>query len=186
MKALIHTIKKFLGIKLNMEEIKTQIKSQILIQIPAFEVEFFEMNSPTKENYMRILINCHFQDEYVKILDLLKQGKSHLSTNLERIKIFSRINSAKAFIISLPFFSKYSNFDCIGISFFLHYPEQGCNNPIRLYGVTIMLDEIERKRFTDYRELFPYFRYENSHIENLLPRFPSKKRLSVDCCDATE
>jgi hypothetical protein len=187
-KKVLWNIKRFLKIKPNMDEIKSYIKEQIINQIPAFEVEFFTYDS-TANSCTEFVVNCHFQEENVKLLDLFEQGIFHLVKNKDRVRKFSRINAATIIFTSIPFFINRHQFDSLGVSLFLHYPNQGFNHSIRLYSTYVMLDEIGNKQFDNYRKIFPYFCVEGSHIEDLYSRkhaYPKSfkvPRLTEDCCD---
>jgi hypothetical protein len=180
-------IKNFFGIKLNMEEIQILLRNEIQKQLPVFDVSFYNMPSSTKidSNKYRFLINCHFLEKQMKILDLLENDNYYQAKNIENFKIFTRMNAAQILFLSFPYFINNSNFDGIVVCFYFNDPKDEYH-PIRLYGTSIMLEEIKYENINNAKELFPYFINENSHIEDLLPRFPSKTRLTVDCCDTTE
>ena len=169
---------------------QSSVKKHILEQTQAFEVTFDTIPSPLEgdEDKFRTIVYCHFREEQVQLLDLKEQGKYYEVNDKDKVKVFSRINAAIALFNIYPYFFNNNQCDQLGVSLFLHYPEQD-EVPIRLYGTSIDLDEIQYVQIENYKQLFPFFTYEGSQIEKLYSRkycYPKSfkiQRLSEDCCD---
>jgi hypothetical protein len=162
------------------------VKSNILVKTNALTVEFIPCRIAGSELFV---INCHFCEEQVQLLDLREQGHYYEVINKERVRKFSRITAATAVFVVYPHFVNSHKYDKIGVSLFLHYPEQPDEYPINLYGTNIILDEMKNISIENYRQLFPFFTYEGSHIEDIYskkynyPKSFKVPRLTEDCCD---
>jgi len=172
-----------------MEKIQSHIKEQILNQMPALKVEFSSFNMPNDpDNRERFIVNCFFEEANVKLLDSYEPSLILHVNDKDRVRTFSRKNTAVILFETIPFLNR-RQFQMAAVNLFLYHPyhpSQGFDRPARLYSTYVMLNEIGNKQFKNYRELFPYFCSEGSHLKDLYPNKPLlDSRLTENCCDCS-